>query len=264
MIIGQITDFHVTTPDHPVDVRYRTAWHLERAVAHIAGLAQTPDVVLATGDLVETGSPAEYVRLRELLSPLDLPVYVIPGNHDDRTALRRAFADHAYLPREGAFLHYTVDPYPVRLVALDTVVPGQTGGALCAERLGWLAARLAEAPHRPTLILMHHPPFLTGITSMDRNGDGMGLTGADRLGAIVARHGQVERIVSGHVHRPISVRWHGTAASIAPATAHQIALDLGEGRTATVMEPPAVDLHVWLEGQGVVSHRSYIGDYPRP
>ena len=132
MIIGQITDFHVTTPDHPVDRRYRTAWHLQRAVAHIAGLAQIPDVVLATGDLVETGSPAEYARLRELLSPLGVPGYVIPGNHDDRPALRAAFADHTYLPREGTRIPSGSSPstqwFPVR--AAGRCAPSALAGSM--------------------------------------------------------------------------------------------------------------------------------------
>ena len=72
---------------------------LERAVAHVNALDPRPDVVLATGDLVDGGKPEEYARLRRLLAPLAMPVYLIPGNHDARDALRAVFADHAYLPR---------------------------------------------------------------------------------------------------------------------------------------------------------------------
>src|SRR5260370_12491037 len=87
-----------------------------------------------------------------------MPVYVIPGNHDSREGLSRAFADRGYLPTSGGFLHYTVEEWPVRLIGLDTQVPGQPGGRLCAERLARLHARLREAPARPTLGFMHHPP----------------------------------------------------------------------------------------------------------
>src|SRR2546428_651295 len=146
-------------------------------------------------------------------------------------------------------------------VALDTLVPGQVGGLLCEERLGWLAARLAEAPDRPTVIFMHHPPFVTGIAYMD----GHGLANAREFAEVVRRHPQLERVVCGHLHRPIQARVGGTLASTAPSTAHQVALDLGDGNPLMfTMEPPACLLHVWRPDTGLVSHTSYIGDFDGP
>lgn len=256
MIIGQITDLHVAAAGSPTDRRFRTAWHLERAVAHVKALRPQPDVLLITGDLVHDGTVEEYERLRALLDPLAMPLYLIPGNHDDRDNLRATFGDHGYLPRDGGFIQYTVESYPVRLVGLDTLLEGSSRGELCQTRLSWLEARLGEAPERPTLIFMHHPPLLTGLDSMDRSR----VADAQRLGAVVARHPQIERIVCGHVHRPIQMRWHGTVVSICPSTAQQIALDLSGGsRIDVIMEPPACQLHLWLPSQGLVSHTSYIG-----
>lgn len=257
MIIAQISDMHLTMPGAGLDRLMWTAHHLERAVAHLDALRPRPDVVLATGDLVDHGRADEYARLGAMLAPLAMPVYLIPGNHDDRENLSQAFDDHRYLPRGGAFIQYVVDDWPVRLVALDTLVPGENGGRLCATRLAWLDARLAEAPERPTLIFMHHPPFVTGIRSMDA----MGLEGSEALAAVIRRHPQVERIVCGHLHRPILRRFAGTVACTVPSTAHQVALDLPpEERLAVVMEPPACMLHVWLgEREGLVTHVSVIG-----
>src|SRR5215831_14302117 len=113
MLIAQITDTHISTPGSRNDTHFRTAEHLERAVRHVNGLAPRPDVLLATGDLVERGQIDEYGRLRELLQPLHMPVYLIPGNHDDRENLRRVFDTHRYLPRDGSFLQYVVDDWPV-------------------------------------------------------------------------------------------------------------------------------------------------------
>ncbi|HKW92734.1 MAG TPA: phosphodiesterase [Methylomirabilota bacterium] len=256
MLIAQITDTHISTPDSPNDRVFRTPEHLERAVAHLNGLEPRPDVVLATGDLVERGEPVEYARLRSILDRLAMPLYVVPGNHDSREHLARAFADRGYLPPRG-FLQYTVEQWPVRLIGLDTNVPGKPGGRLCAERLGWLEARLAEAPSRPTVVFMHHPPFRTGMTLMDE----MGLEGGDELACVIRRHPQVERVLCGHVHRPMTQRFGGTVASTSPATAHQLALDLAPSRRlAVVMEPPACMLHQWLGADaGLVSHVSVIG-----
>jgi 3',5'-cyclic-AMP phosphodiesterase len=257
MLIAQITDLHISTPGSVNDRFFRTPEHLERAVAHLNGLSPRPDVALATGDLVERGEPEEYARLRGILNGLAMPLYVIPGNHDARAPLARAFGDRGYLPGDGAFLQYTVEDWPVRLIALDTLVPGASGGRLCPERLAWLDARLAEAPRRPTVVFMHHPPFLTGMRAMDA----MGLEGKAELAAVVTRHPQVERILCGHLHRPITRRFAGTVASTCPATAHQLALDLEPAsRLAVVMEPPACMLHLWLgEDGGLVSHVSVIG-----
>ena len=250
MLIAQITDMHIKPPGELLYKRIDTAGFLERAVAHVAGLDPKPDIVLATGDLVDGGKPEEYALLRRLLAPLAMPVYLIPGNHDARDAMREGFPDHTYLPRTG-FLHYTIENLPVRLIALDTLIPGKGHGELCAERLDWLEARLGESD-RPTVLFMHHPPFDCGIDFFDGH---RLLEGAPRLAELVRHHGNVERVMCGHVHRPIQVRWAGTMASIAPSTAHQATLDLQDGAPLSMkMEPPGIALHLWRPGTGLITH----------
>ena len=75
----------------------------------------------------------------------------------------------------------------------------------------------------------------------------------------------IERVVCGHLHRPITARWHGTVLSVAPSTAHQMGLNMIEGaRQQIVMEPPACNLHMWHQDTGIISHTSYTGDYEVP
>jgi len=260
MLIAQITDTHIKPEGVLAYGRVDTAPYLARAVDHLLALRPRPDVVLATGDLVDGGRPDEYRRLRGLLAPLTMPVYLIPGNHDAREALADAFPDHAYLPRGGRFMQYVVEGYAVRLIALDTLVPGQTGGLLCAERLAWLAARLAESPERPTVIFMHHPPFMTGIARMDEHG----LANAGEFAEVVGRHRHVQRIVCGHLHRSIQALVGGTLATTAPSTAHQVALDLEDEPLSFTMEPPACQLHVWSSETELITHTSYIGQFDGP
>ena len=261
MLIAQLSDPHIKSPGQLLYDRIDTAGYLERAVAHVLKLDPLPDVVLMTGDLVDGGKPEEYAHLRRLIAPLPMPVYVIPGNHDAREALRTAFADQGYFPASG-FLQYTVDNLPIRLIALDTLVEGKGYGALCQERLAWLEARLAEQTDRPAMLFMHHPPFECGIDAFDharlQEGD-------DRLAELVRKSGNVERAVCGHVHRPIQVRWAGTMASIAPSTAHQATLDLHDGAPLSMMmEPPAIALHQWRPNTGLVTHVSYVGEFDGP
>ena len=258
MLLAQISDLHVTAKGTRLFDRIDTPAFLERAVAYLNALDPRPDFVIITGDLVDQGSAVEYAHLRDILRSLRIRSAVIPGNHDDRTNLRRAFGSDGYLPSDGEFLHFTIEDLPLRLIALDTVIPGKSGGILCRARLDWLAARLSERPEAPTVVAMHHPPFLTGVTEMDA----INCDNNSALGAIVAGHPQIERIICGHVHRPMTVRWNRTVVTTAPGTAHQVALDLREGiPTAWIMEPPGCHLHYWRPDTGLVTHLSYIGDY---
>ena len=174
--------------------------------------------------------------------------------------MRQAFAGGGYLPREG-FLNYVIEDYPMRIIGLDTLVPGEGGGALCSDRLRWIDCALATAPDRPSLVLMHHPPFVTGISRMDR----LGLDGTAAFADIIRRYPQVERIACGHLHRAIESRFAGTVAGTAPSTAHQIVLDLRtDARISFAFEPPGYQLHYWREDAGLVTHTAAIGDWLGP
>ena len=264
MLLCQISDLHIKAERKLAYGRVDTAGMLERCVAAILRLAPAPDAVLITGDLVDRGSDAEYELLAQLIAPLStqghLPVYLIAGNHDERDALRRNFPAHSYLRQWAPFVQYAIDSHALRIVALDTVIPGQGGGLVCAERLDWLDRTLSQAPEQATVILMHHPPFVTGIGHMDR----VGLDNSDALEAVVRRHPQVERVLCGHLHRSIQARFGGTVASTCPSTAHQVALDLGQPSPDNfVMEPPGYQLHFW-NGKQLVTHTAVLGEFAGP
>jgi 3',5'-cyclic AMP phosphodiesterase CpdA len=260
-LLAQLSDLHVKARG---ELSYRvvdTAAMLRACVKHVLALQQRPDAVAITGDLTDGGQPEEYALLRELIAPLAMPVYLIPGNHDERHAMRAAFADHAYLGQSRDVVQYAIDAHPLRIVAIDTVIPGESGGALDGVSIAWLDRTLAQAPGRPTVVLMHHPPFTTHIGHMDA----YGLRNPEALAAVIRRHPQVERILCGHVHRAIEVRFAGTIAATAPSPAHQVALDLGvEAPSRFVMEPPAYRLHAYTPETGLVSHTAYVGEFAGP
>lgn len=262
MLIAQITDLHIRPEGKRAYTHVDTNAMLAACVDTIAGLPRRPDALLVSGDLTDCGLPEEYALLRRLLAPLDLPTYVIPGNHDRRDNLRAAFADHAYLPENGEFVHYVVDDHPVRLIGLDTVVPGEGYGLMDDARLAWLEMQLDAGGARPTVIFMHHPPFATGIVHMDA----INCRGGDRLAEIVRLFPNVERVLAGHHHRPVQVRWAGTLGMIAPSPAHQVMLDLDglEDDARIAMEPPAFCLHQWTPETGMISHQCYVGAFDGP
>lgn len=259
MLIAQMTDFHVTARGSKVMGVVDTNAHLASAVAHVNALDPAPDLVIMTGDLVNDGGEEEYAALADILAQLRIPYCVLPGNHDDRALLRRHFGDADWFPKAGDFIQYALDVGPLRLIALDTQVPGRPHGILDASRIEWLVERLKDAPDRPTLIAMHHPPFETGIVGLDT----MRCQGEEDLARALAHSGNIVGIVCGHYHRAVSTCWRGYFAVCAPSTAHQIALDLvpvTPGRWT--LEPPAVMLHRWHPEGGLVSHLSAVGDYP--
>jgi 3',5'-cyclic AMP phosphodiesterase CpdA len=256
MLIAHITDMHITEPGVRAFGQIDTAERLAACVTRLNNLDPAPDAAVATGDLVDKGNAAEYRNLRNVLAPLRFPVFVIPGNHDSRDNLRVAFAADGYLPAEG-YLHYTVEDFPVRLIAADTLIEGEAGGIMDAPRLAWLEARLAEDRARPTILIMHHPPFSTGIGHMDR----MNCAGAGDLAAVISRNPQVERILCGHVHRAIQCRFGGTLAMIAPSTAFHIALDFDpEAPARWTDEPAGFALHCWSAQTGMSSHLCAVAD----
>lgn len=249
MIVAHLSDLHVKAPGRLAYRVVDTAASLERAVARIAALDPRPDLAIASGDLVDAGRADEYAHLRALLAPLPMPVYLVMGNHDDRGALRAAFPDHAYLSGgPGAPVQYAIDG-ALRIVVADTTTPGEDGGALDAARLAWIDDALARAPERPAMLVLHHPPFRTGIAGMDDPP----FRGAGELGAVVRRHPNVERIVCGHLHRSIVTRWNGTVVATVPSVAHQVTFDLRPREPTLVLEPPAFAVHVW-DGRSLVSH----------
>ena len=256
-VIAQISDLHISTPSEGPDGRYQTADHLTQAIGVLNTVAPRPDIVVASGDLVDKASVEEYTRLRELLTPLEIPLYLMVGNHDSRDNLRQTFPDHSYLP-DGEFVHYTIEDQPLRIICLDTMDPGKISGILCAERLAWLDDQLSAQADRPTLIFMHHPPFTSGLAPMDKHGFYAGT----ELAPIIQKHKQVVRISSGHLHRPVTTGWAGTVVSVAASTAHQIALNpVADTPISIVMEPPAFLLHMWDGNNGLATHTIYTNQY---
>jgi len=243
-LLVQLSDFHIGADWTDSDPAARLA----AVVDAIRTSPEQPDAVLVSGDLAENAVDAEYEQARELVALLEAPLYVLPGNHDDRDTLRR----HFEVPGTGAEpIRYTVDLGPLRLVTLDTTRPGEDAGALDGEQLHWLDAELAAAPELPTLVAMHHPPIVTGMPSCDE----VGLPAAHRyaLGEVIRRHRQVRRIVAGHVHRLIVADLAGRPVLTVPSTYVQTQLAFGSSQIEFSDEPASFAWHAMIDGQ-LISH----------
>jgi Icc protein len=221
---------------------------LAAAVESVRGVRSQPDAVLLTGDLADHATDEEYEQVRELLAPLQAPLYVLPGNHDDRRALHRHFGVPG---ADGEPVRYSVDLGPLRIVVLDTTRPGEPSGALEGDQLEWLDAELAADPEQLTLIAMHHPPLVIGVPAWDE----IGLAAADRLalGTVIERHQQVRRVVCGHFHSTIAGELAGRGVLVVPSTYVQTRLDFQVRELELTSELPGFAMHAVVDGE-LVSH----------
>ncbi|MFA7394309.1 MAG: phosphodiesterase [Pigmentiphaga sp.] len=261
-LLAQLSDPHLVPPGSRLFDRIDTAAMLRAALTSVRMLTPRPQGLLLTGDIAAAGEPAAYAVLAELLRDWNGPVYLLPGNHDDRAALRAAFTAQPWMGASGP-IHYALDLDTYTLIVLDTLVPGAEHGELDDAQLEWLAEAMATRRRQRIVIAMHHPPFATAMPRLDA----IGLRrGGETLARLIMAHGGVAYIACGHVHRAIDTLWAGVSAGTAPSTAHQIAADwTGRQSLAWTLEPAGYRV-LALTPEGVVTHTlqaaQYAGPYP--
>lgn len=261
MLIAHLSDLHI----RPQGILYQglvdSNTMCEQAIAHLNGLMPRPDVVIITGDLVDEGLPQEYAMARTLLAGIEQPLLMIPGNHDDRNLMSSTFSQ-PYLSSTGNPWHFIADDLgPVRIIGVDVTVPQEHHGDMSEAAGAWLDAALAQEPTRPTLIMLHQPPFLSGIPYIDT----YACRNSERLREVVQRYPAIERVVCGHIHRSMQLRFGGTLLCTAPSTTTAIGLALdAEAEEASYVEPPALLLHHWKVDTGLITHWVPIGTFRGP
>ena len=253
MLIAQITDIHLGFD--PINPDEFNRQRLDSTLAAIRALSPQPDLMLVTGDIANDGDDAQsYQRYAEAVADLPFPLFPLMGNHDSRAPFLEQFPDTLHA---DGFIQYAIEDWPLRILVLDTLEVGRHGGGFCETRAAWLRERLDEAPDRPTLIALHHPPLDTGIMWLTEDPEAKWI---GRLRDAVEGRGNIVALIAGHVHRPIIAGWSGIPLIVCPSTAPQVALDLRsidperpDDRAMIVAEPPGYGLHLWKDGQ-LISH----------
>ncbi|MGN7186716.1 phosphodiesterase [Microbacterium enclense] len=219
-VILHLSDTHLLGGDRLLGERYDTARHLRRTLRAAEATGVRPDAVVFTGDLTDLGEPEAYRALRAEVEPwaerLGAPVVWVAGNHDERPALRAELLD-AEATEEPVTGVWNLDG--LRLIALDSTVPGWHHGDLEAEQLAWLRAELAEPAPLGTILALHHPPLPTHIPFFDilelRDQHGL----ADAI-----RGSDVRGILAGHLHYSTSGTFAGVPVSVAAASCYTMDL----------------------------------------
>lgn len=219
-VIVHISDTHLLAGNRPLGGRYDTAGNLSATLAAVERTGIRPDAIVFTGDLTDLGEPDAYAALRAEVEPfaarLGAPVVWVAGNHDERPALREGLLDAAPSsePVTGVW-----DLGGLRLVGLDSTVPGWHHGDLDAAQLDWLRDVLATPAPLGTILALHHPPLPSHIPFFDI----LELQHQDELAAAIAGS-DVRAILAGHLHYSTSGTFHGIPVSVASATCYTMNL----------------------------------------
>lgn len=232
MQIAHISDLHLVADAGPVGLLRKDA--VLRAYALIRDLNEfTPalDLVVITGDTVNDAREDEYRVLSGLLEELRIPYLLVPGNHDDRHLLRSVAPHQPYA--EPDFMYHRRDLGTLRILALDTLSPGEIGGRLLSGQLDWLAHELAQPFEGQTFIAMHHPPCKPRLGRLD--GPTL-MEGTAQLQTLLDAQPGPVTILCGHMHRPFTAFLGRSLISAATSTAFEFALRLDANE-----EPPTHD-----------------------
>ncbi|WP_417554085.1 phosphodiesterase [Microbacterium sp.] len=194
--------------------------NLAHTLAAVRRVHPHPSAIVVTGDLTDLGEPDAYRRLRTALEPvgvdLGCPIVWVAGNHDERPVLRAELLDSPATqePVTGVW-----DLDGLRLIALDTSVPGWHHGDLDRGQLDWLAGILAQPAPHGTLLAMHHPPLPAHVPLFDI----LELRHQDELAEVIAGT-DVRGILAGHLHYSSFGMFAGVPVSVASSTCYSMNL----------------------------------------
>lgn len=253
-MLVQITDTHILPKGELLYDSTDTAAHLRTTVQQIICMQPQPELVLITGDLVENPNQASYRHFIELIKPLEMPVYVIPGNHDDPRLMLEEFAGTNNFPVTDNTFQYAINTSTFRVLALNSHASGTELPELDQQRLSWLQDQLVLSD-QPSLVAIHHPPMTTGIEFIDMGGSQW----FQGLKSVLAEHSHVRLVICGHCHIDLCGLIGQVPVYMAAATAHQLIAARGKDiAPSSVIVPAPPILHHFIDGNFLS------GSYPWP
>ena len=217
----QVTDCHLSQSRGGTLLEMDTDDSLGAVLQIVREERKALDLILATGDLSDHGAEGAYTRLAGYLDQFAVPHCWLPGNHDDRDAMERAFTGDSRLYSEVSMGRW-------HIVMLDSQIPGEVGGRLGREQIALLEQALAHAREKEAhvLICLHHQPVPVGSDWLDKQQ----VSDADALFNLTDRYPEVKGILWGHVHQQVDFERNGVRLMASPSTCVQFAPDLEDFR----------------------------------
>jgi len=261
MFLAQISDMHFRSQGRKlydfIDVNALNA----EVVNQLNALEERPDAIVITGDIVNCGLPQEYQVARQVLGHLRYPLYIIPGNHDDKTEFLAAMKPLCpQLGDDPENMHYVVDDFETRLLFIDSSLAGHSKGWLTDNTLTWLEQQLQAGGDKPTTVFMHHPPVKLGSAQMDA----IACENGDKLLALIDRFPALTRVFCGHTHKLIFTQHRQAIITTIPGTVHQVPYYRDNPAPYYNLEPAACVMHRSLENGGVVSYLHSLANFAGP
>lgn len=215
-VIVHLSDTHFVSGGAPLMGVVDSDGQLAQALRGLVGSGLRPSAIVVTGDIADTGAPDAYQRVRAMLEPvaaeLGARLIWLMGNHDDRASFRAGLLDSepSTAKVDGVF-----DLDGLRLIALDSTVPGHDWGQLSAAQLEWLAEVLATPAPRGSILAMHHPPLPIPVVLSQL----IELREQAALEAVLTGT-DIRAIIAGHLHYTTFSNFAGIPVSAAAATCY--------------------------------------------
>jgi len=213
--IVQLTDLHLHKDPKALLAGVATWKTFSAVLKQVRRDQADPDYLVLSGDLAQDETLESYLMLREALGDWLDRCRIIPGNHDDRGNLRKAFPE--LFPDGEGPLTFTLKAGDWRIIGLDSHVPGQVKGRIDADQLKWLELQLANDPDARTLVFIHHPPVPINVAWLDE----IGLDEATEFIALIEASPQVDVVCAGHVHQEFTGRIGTASIYTTPSTCVQ-------------------------------------------
>jgi 3',5'-cyclic-AMP phosphodiesterase len=241
IVFAHISDTHF-------DGGERALGRVRRVMAYLRPLPL--DAILVTGDIADHGAPHEYEQARAELTA-DVPVLILPGNHDDRSQFRKGL-----LGEDGPSpINQARTVGGVLFAMCDSSVPGRDDGLLAPQTLVWLREQLSQTDE-PAFVCLHHPP----VALHNQLLDGIRLQQADHLAELVEEFPHVVAVLCGHAHSSAASTFAGRPVLVAPGVVSTLRLpwtsseELTFRTTIDLDHPPSVAFHVLDDDRRLTTH----------
>ncbi|GAA5109557.1 phosphodiesterase [Orbus sasakiae] len=260
MLFAHISDLHFRSEGRKLYDFIDTNTANADVMNRINSLDEKPDAVIITGDIVNCGLPSEYNVAKRILGFLNYPIYVIPGNHDDKVH----FLDHMgplcpQLGNDPENIAYKVNTDHAQLLFIDSSQSGESAGWISESILAWLKNQLKHNT-KPSYLFMHHPPIAFGNRQMDR----IACKNGHELLALIDEFPHFLRIFCGHVHRTIFTQYKQAIIASAPGTVHQVPYHFTDPTDVYSIEPPAMLMHRLVDNVGLVTYSQPLSQISGP